>query len=161
DPSWSTVLLAHSLRSKEKLGIHKALQFIGDGHLMENDEVTAVNLFTVALEGFTSMDVHRSRAECMIRLGDIVRKNGDFVKALELWEAARPLFERCSQVNRVQDIDQRIGGMSQEVREQHERNLVQLAELNVPMAKVEALDEDSSDAEEVELEEEHVKLMAA
>ncbi|KAJ7755246.1 hypothetical protein B0H16DRAFT_1690371 [Mycena metata] len=40
--------------TQEKLAIHKAFQFIGDVHLMENDEVTAVTLFTVALEGFTS-----------------------------------------------------------------------------------------------------------
>ncbi|KAJ7715484.1 hypothetical protein B0H16DRAFT_1805318 [Mycena metata] len=34
---------AHSLKAKEKLGIHKALQFMGDVHLIENDEVTAAN----------------------------------------------------------------------------------------------------------------------
>ncbi|KAJ7733527.1 hypothetical protein B0H16DRAFT_163345 [Mycena metata] len=70
DSSWTIILLAHSLKTKEKLGVHKALQFIGDVHHRKNDDGTAVNLFTVALEGFTYMDVHRSRAECMIRLGD-------------------------------------------------------------------------------------------
>ncbi|KAJ7716614.1 hypothetical protein B0H16DRAFT_1701296 [Mycena metata] len=116
DPSWSMILLAHSLRAKKKLGIYKALQFIGDVHLMQNDELTAVSLFTFALDGFTYMDVHRSRAECMIRLGDIAKKNGDVLKALELWETAKPLFERSLQAKRVQDIDGRVGSISEETK---------------------------------------------
>ncbi|KAJ7720809.1 hypothetical protein B0H16DRAFT_381628 [Mycena metata] len=158
DPAWSTVFLAHSLRSKEKLGIYKALQFIGDVHLMENDEVTATNLFTIALDGFIFMDVHRSRAECMIRLGDIAKKNGDFLNALELWQTAGPLFEHSSQAKRVWDIAQRIDGISEEVKEQYQKNLARLAELNVPAGKVEEVD---SDAEELELEKEQVELIAA
>ncbi|KAJ7768472.1 hypothetical protein B0H16DRAFT_1453168 [Mycena metata] len=157
DPSWSIILLAHSLRAKEKLGIYKALQFIGDVHLMQNDEVSAVSLFTVALDGFTCMDVHRSRAECMIRLGNIAKNNGDALKALELWETARPLFERSSQAKRVQDIDERVGSISEETKEQHQKNLARLAELNVPAGKVEEVD---SDTEELGLEEEQIKLIA-
>ncbi|KAJ7715744.1 hypothetical protein B0H16DRAFT_496394 [Mycena metata] len=156
DPSWSIILLAHSLRAKEKLRIYKALQFIGDVHLMQNDGVTAVSLFTVALDGFTYMDVHRSRAECMIRLGDMAKKNGDLLKALELWETAKPLFERSSQAKRVQDIDERVGSISEETKEQHQKNLARLAELNVPAGKVEEVD---SDTEELGLEEEQVKLI--
>ncbi|KAJ7713222.1 hypothetical protein B0H16DRAFT_547379 [Mycena metata] len=158
DPSWSIILLAHSLRAKEKFGIYKALQFIGDVHLMQNDEdeLTAVSLFTVALDGFTYMDVHCSRAECMIRLGDMAKKNGDLLKALELWETARPRFERSSQAKRVQDIDERVESISEETKEQHQKNLGQLAEPNVPTGKVEEVD---SDTEELELEEEQVKLI--
>ncbi|KAJ7755262.1 hypothetical protein B0H16DRAFT_1690378 [Mycena metata] len=155
DPVWSIILLVHSLKLKEKLGTHKALQFIGDVHLMENNEVTAVSLFTVALDGFTYMDVHRSRAECMIRLGDIAKRNGDLLKALELWETARPLFECSSQAKQVQDIDERVGDISEEVKEQHQKNLAPLAELNVPAGKVEEV---NSDPEELELEEEQVLL---
>ncbi|KAJ7693991.1 hypothetical protein B0H16DRAFT_1904483 [Mycena metata] len=143
--------------AKEKPGIYKALQFIGDVHLMQNDEVSAVSLFTVALDGFTYMDVHRSRAECMIRLGDMAKKNGDLLKALELWETAKPLFERSSQAKRVQDIDERVSGISEETKEQHQKNLARLAELNVPAGKVEEVD---SDTEELGLEEEQVKLIA-
>ncbi|KAJ7774007.1 hypothetical protein B0H16DRAFT_1713849 [Mycena metata] len=124
---------------------------------MQNDEVTAVTLFTVALEGFTYMDVHRSRAECMIRLGDIFKKNRDFLKALELWEKAQPLFERSSQAKKVQDIDERVGGVSEEVKEQYQKNLAQLTKLNVPVGKVEEVD---SNAEEPELEEEQMELLA-
>ncbi|KAJ7760031.1 hypothetical protein B0H16DRAFT_1688922 [Mycena metata] len=158
DPSWSIVLLAHSLKAKEKLGIHKALQFIGDVYLMENEEATAVSLFTTALEGFTYMDVHYSRAECMIRLGDIAKKNSDGLKALELWETARALFERSSQAKRVQDIDERVGGISEEVKEQHQKNLAQLAKLNVPAGNVENVD---SDAKEPGLQKEQAELIVA
>ncbi|KAJ7770057.1 hypothetical protein B0H16DRAFT_1777129 [Mycena metata] len=161
DPSWSAVFLVHSLKAKEKLGIHKALQFIGNVYLMENNEVTAVNLFTIVLEGFTYMDVHRSRAECMIRLGDIAKKNGDVLKALELWETASPLFECSLQAKRVQEIEQRISGISEEIKELHQRNLAHLAELNAPVGAVEAVDKHSSDVEELELEEEQVELITA
>jgi hypothetical protein len=64
--SWTAVYLVNSLQRKEKLGIYKAFQFLGDVFLSQNDEHTATNLFTVALEGFTHMDVHHSRAECML-----------------------------------------------------------------------------------------------
>ncbi|KAJ7035328.1 hypothetical protein C8F04DRAFT_1233758 [Mycena alexandri] len=153
--SWTTIFLVHSLKAKERLGIHKALQFLGDVFLKENDEATAISLFTLALEGFSQMDVHRSRAECIIRLGDISKKNGDLLKALELWETARPLFERSSQVKRVQDIDERLAGIDEEVKEQHRINLAQLAELNAPAGKVEEVEDDSS---EDELEREREKI---
>ncbi|KAJ7742809.1 hypothetical protein B0H16DRAFT_1423246 [Mycena metata] len=119
DPSWSTVFLAYSLKQKEKLGIYKALQFIGYIFLKENDELTATSVLNLALQGFTQMDVHRSRAECAIRLGDISEKNGNFLKALELWDMARPLFECSSQMKRVQDIDERLARRDEGVREQH------------------------------------------
>jgi hypothetical protein len=64
--SWTTVFLVHSLKRKESLRIDKALQFLGDLFLSQEDKHTAISLFTVALEGFTQMDVHRSRAECML-----------------------------------------------------------------------------------------------
>ncbi|KAJ7310791.1 hypothetical protein DFH08DRAFT_756995, partial [Mycena albidolilacea] len=51
--SWTTVYLAHSLKFKEKLGIHKALQFLGDIFFFQADEDTAVSLFIIALKGFT------------------------------------------------------------------------------------------------------------
>ncbi|KAJ7723147.1 hypothetical protein B0H16DRAFT_1699068 [Mycena metata] len=101
----------------------------------ENDEVTAISLFTLALEGFTQMDVHRSRAECMIRLGDISKKNGDLLRALEFWETARPLFERSSQLKQVQDIDERLSGIGEDVKEQNQMNLNQLTRPHAPMGK--------------------------
>ncbi|KAJ7037320.1 hypothetical protein C8F04DRAFT_1180726 [Mycena alexandri] len=134
--SWATVFLVHSLQGKQKLEIHKALQFLGDVFLKENDEVTATSLFTLALEGFTQMDVHRSRAECMIRLGNISKKNSDFLRAVELWETAKPLFKRSSQLKQIQDIDRRLDKMGEDMKKQHQRNIAQLTELHAPMSRV-------------------------
>jgi hypothetical protein len=146
---WTTVFLVHSVRRREKLGIHKALQFLGDVFLAQDDEHTAINLFTVALEGFTYMDVHHSRAECMLRLGDISKGHGDLLKAVELWETARPLFERSSQVKKVENIDQMLAGIDGDVLEQYRTNLAHLAELNAPSGTVDEI-RDLSDIEDMD-----------
>ncbi|KAJ7882500.1 hypothetical protein B0H13DRAFT_1890802 [Mycena leptocephala] len=147
--SWTTAFLVHALKRKEKLGTYKALQFLGDVFLSQNDEHTATNLFTVALEGFTQMDVHCSRAECMLRFGDISMGHGDLLKAVEFWEAARPLFERSSQAKQVQHIDERVANISKDVLEQHRNNLAHLAELNALAGTVEELEDDLSDIEDL------------
>jgi hypothetical protein len=135
--NWPTVFLIHSLKSKEKLGVHKAVQFLGDLFLTKDDEDTAVSLFMVALEGFTYMDVHRSRAECLLRLGDISQGHRNFLMAVELWETARPLFECSSQMKQVKNIDERLASVGEDVRKQHRANLACLAELNTPAGPVE------------------------
>ncbi|KAJ7855380.1 hypothetical protein B0H13DRAFT_2577854 [Mycena leptocephala] len=159
--SWTTVFLVHSLKRKEKLGIFKALQSLGDIFLFQNDEHTATSLFTVALEGFTKMDVHCSRAECMLQFGDISIGHGDLLKAVEFWERARPLFERSSQAQKVQHINERLAGSI----EQHRNNLAHLAELNAPAGTIEELEDDLSDIEELDKvdmgEENELGLIAA
>ncbi|KAJ7742823.1 hypothetical protein B0H16DRAFT_1018535 [Mycena metata] len=149
DVSWSTVFFVYSLKQQERLGIHKALQFMGDIFLRENEEATAISLFTLALQGFTQMDVHCSRAECMIRLGDISKKNGDVLKALKLWEMARSLFEQSSQTKRIQNIHERLVSVDDSAKQQHQQNLTHLAELSLLSGQV---DEDDSDME-LELDE--------
>jgi tetratricopeptide (TPR) repeat protein len=119
---WPTVLLAYSLKSKEKLGVNKALQFLGDVFHTQNDEDTAVTLYMVALEGFTSMDVHQSRAECMLRLGDIFNGHGNLITAMGLWETARPLFVRSSQAKQAKAIDERLASVGENVRDQNRAN---------------------------------------
>jgi hypothetical protein len=145
--SWTAVFLVNSLKRKEKLGIFKALRSLGDMFLAQLDENTATNLFTVALEGFTQMDIHHSRAECMLRLGDISMVHSEPLKAVEFWERARPLFERSSQAKQVQCIDERVANISEDVLEQHRDNLACLAELNAPAGTIEELEEDLSDIE--------------
>jgi tetratricopeptide (TPR) repeat protein len=150
--SWTTVYFLHSLKFKENLGIHKALQFLGDIFHSHNNEETAVSLYTIALEGFTQMDIHRSRAECMLRLGDISKGHGDLLGALELWETARPLFERSSQAKQVEKIDGRLASVGEDVLEQHRKNLASLAELSAPLGIVEELEDEVSDIEELEVD---------
>jgi tetratricopeptide (TPR) repeat protein len=100
--------LAHSVKSKQRLEIHKALQFLGDWFQVQGDQETATTLFTVALDGFTLMDVHRSKAECMVQLADISELNGDVHRAITLWETARPLLERSSQSKQLVQIEAKL-----------------------------------------------------
>ncbi|KAJ7735030.1 hypothetical protein B0H16DRAFT_135502 [Mycena metata] len=120
--TWSVLYLCHAHMSREKLAFYKALLFIGD-LFIDMDEVTAESLFIVALAGFTFMDVHRSRAQCMLRLGDLAQKRGETTKAAELWTSARPLFERSLQAKDVAAIDMRLVALEQG----HKMSLAQLA----------------------------------
>ncbi|KAJ7806494.1 hypothetical protein B0H13DRAFT_1929594 [Mycena leptocephala] len=147
--SWTAIYLVNSLQRKEKLGIYKAFQFLGDVFHSQNDEYTAISLFTVALEGFTQMDVHRSRAECMLQLGDISKGHGDIFKAVEFWEAARPLFEHSSQAEQVQRIDERVANISEDVLKEHRNNLARLTELNAPAGHAQELEDDLSDIKDL------------
>ncbi|KAJ6572399.1 hypothetical protein DFH09DRAFT_1152872 [Mycena vulgaris] len=92
--TWAVVYMCYAQRSQQKLPLHKVLQFLGDFFLSKVDVETAENLFLVALEGFIQMDVHRSKAECMMLLGDLAKHRGDLLNAKALHEAAELLFER-------------------------------------------------------------------
>ncbi|KAJ7469444.1 hypothetical protein FB451DRAFT_1368522, partial [Mycena latifolia] len=132
--NWTITFLAHSLKVKRKLQVHKALQFLGDVNIADGDQQTAMSLFTVALEGFTKMDVHRSRAECMLQLGDISELHGDLHMAAELWKTARPLFERSSQTKQVGHINERLARI-RNLLEHHLESFIQLSALNAPVTR--------------------------
>ncbi|KAJ7118161.1 hypothetical protein C8R44DRAFT_738110 [Mycena epipterygia] len=129
---WPVIYLVQTHRTQEKLGLHKALCFIGDVFISEGDEDTAQSLFVVALEGSKYMDVHRSRADCMLRLGDNAKHRGDFRKAAKLWEEARPLFERSLQVNDVAQIDRRLAMAAQDMSDANHEALELLSKQEVP-----------------------------
>ncbi|KAJ7300621.1 hypothetical protein DFH08DRAFT_908348, partial [Mycena albidolilacea] len=141
-PGWTTIFLIHSLKLKAKLKVYKALQFLGQMFFTYKDENTAVSLFTVALVGFTYMDVHQSRAECMLRLGDISNRCGDLLKAAELWETARPLFEKSSQMTEVQCVDKRLSCVDSNVLDHHRENIVRLVRLEVPSGNLSHLEDE-------------------
>ncbi|KAJ7799379.1 hypothetical protein B0H14DRAFT_2903063 [Mycena olivaceomarginata] len=73
----------------------------------------ALPILTVALEGFTLMDVHKSRAECMQTIGDV--------------HFHQLLFERSLQEQAIVEIDVRL---AQELDKCHEANLVQVSNLS-------------------------------
>jgi tetratricopeptide (TPR) repeat protein len=148
--SWTTVYFAYSTKVKERLGINKALQFFGDIFLAQADEETAINLFTVALEGFTYMDVHYSRAECMLRLGHISKGHGDLLKAVEFWDAARLLFERSSQTKHIELVDERLASVGEHVLEKCRMNLVCLVEINAPTGIVGEAENELADIDDQE-----------
>ncbi|KAJ6521484.1 hypothetical protein DFH09DRAFT_1424951 [Mycena vulgaris] len=137
DQSWTIVYLVHASKSNQKLDLHKALQFLGDLFQAEAAQDTAVSLLTVALEGFTQMDVHCSRAECMLGLGYISRDNGDLLKAAELWRTARSLFERSSQAKKVSLIDEELLRIPGDVLDEHTRSLALLSDIHAPSAALE------------------------
>ncbi|KAJ7137053.1 hypothetical protein C8R44DRAFT_948811 [Mycena epipterygia] len=117
--TWTVLYLVQAQMTQEKLAVHKGLRFLGDIFLSEGDEHTAHNLFIVAFEGFTSMDVHHGKADCMLRLGDIARCRGNIVRAAELWKGARPLFEQSLQANDVSQIDTRLASLEQDMAMEH------------------------------------------
>ncbi|KAJ6533342.1 hypothetical protein DFH09DRAFT_1092573 [Mycena vulgaris] len=139
--SWMIVYLVHASKSQQKLDVHKALQFLGDIFCAEGDQDTAVSLLTVALEGFTQMDVHHSRAKCMLQLGYISKENGDVLKATEYWRSARSLFERSSQVKRVALIDEELLSITGDVLKEHTRSSTLVSEIRAPNAAFETTTE--------------------
>ncbi|KAJ7442841.1 hypothetical protein FB451DRAFT_1376850 [Mycena latifolia] len=136
--SWQVVYLAHSKKSQSKVDLYKAFQFLGDGFMLQGDEDTAHCLFQIALEAFTEMDIHHSRADCMLRLGDIAKHSGDLVKAVRLWKDARPLFERSSQAKEVAKIDTRLAAVDANHLRQHEKSLQYVRTLDAPTTSLHA-----------------------
>ncbi|KAJ7482452.1 hypothetical protein FB451DRAFT_1441711 [Mycena latifolia] len=133
---WTVVYLGYAKRLGNKIALHQALQFLGDVFQAEDDRATSTSLFTVALVGFTRMDIHRSRAECMLRLGDLAKGQGDVLKAIDLWKTARPLFERSSQAKQVIQINKRLAAVINNVLEETMDSVTHLRQLNAPIAAV-------------------------
>ncbi|KAJ7762882.1 hypothetical protein B0H14DRAFT_2633879 [Mycena olivaceomarginata] len=129
---WTTVFLAHAFKYHNNLTVHKALSSMGHILWAMGDLSTAQSMFTVALEGFTWMDVHRSRAECMLHLGEISQQRGDFEEAISSFKAARPLFERSSQVKDVEHVDSLVRSLEEEIERGHSTKVAYLSTLNVP-----------------------------
>ncbi|KAJ7128307.1 hypothetical protein C8R44DRAFT_732646 [Mycena epipterygia] len=113
--TWTVVYQGYATKIKDKLALHKALQFMGQMFLSQGDEETAWSLFIVALEGFTLMDIHHNRAQCMVCLGDISERRGDWEGAIQLWDEARQLFERSLQGKYLVQIDNRLAAVKQKL----------------------------------------------
>ncbi|KAJ7847720.1 hypothetical protein B0H14DRAFT_3138431 [Mycena olivaceomarginata] len=105
---WPVIFLAYAHKSQKQLALHKALLFLGDIFSCNADWDTASNLYTVGLAGFTYMDVHRGRAQCLLRLGDLANRQGHSTEANTFWQTARPLFERSLQARDVAQIDKKL-----------------------------------------------------
>jgi hypothetical protein len=75
------------------------------------------------------MDVHRGRAECMMRLGDLAEGQGHTSEAISHWKAARPLFEQSLQAKDVAHIDAKLLA----VEKAQQKALLELEDLNVPV----------------------------
>ncbi|KAJ7349728.1 hypothetical protein DFH08DRAFT_935707 [Mycena albidolilacea] len=105
---WPVTYLGYAYKTNDNFALHKALLCLGDVFIINKDGKTAANLYMLALEGFTQMDVHHSRAKCMIHLGDLANEQGHTSKAISLWQTARPLFEQSLQATDVAQIDVKL-----------------------------------------------------
>jgi tetratricopeptide (TPR) repeat protein len=146
---WAVVYLAFGMTTKNKIFTTKALRCIGD--LLVTEYETALNLFSAALDAFTFMDIHRDRADCMVRMAEIFESRGEMEKCVDLWRKARPLYERSCQEKEIIKIDAKLRSMAAVLKDD-ENPLQRLAQLNVPVralggTEVTKLDEDSADAE--------------
>jgi hypothetical protein len=110
----------------------QAFRCLGQIFSVEGDDETALSLFNVALDGFTFMDIHRWRADCMVQIANILYSRGEVMKAVRLWKAARPLFERSSQMKDMIKLDAKLAEVDSAVLVEYEEKLQHLAELCVP-----------------------------
>ncbi|KAJ7131294.1 hypothetical protein C8R44DRAFT_731531 [Mycena epipterygia] len=137
--TWTVIYLVQSQKTQEKLALYKALRCMGDVFLSAGDEDTAHSFFIVALEGFTDRDVHRNRADCMLRLGDIEKHGGNLLKAKGLWNMARPLFERSSQAKDIAQIDTRLASIDQDILDTQQKTSAHLSKFNMPKMSLDKL----------------------
>jgi hypothetical protein len=140
---WPVMYCGRAYTSKDKFELHKALVFLGDVFLATKDDETATNLYIAALEGFTHMDVHCSRAQCMVHLGDLSNAQGHTSRAVSFWMTARPLFEQSFQAKDVAKIEVRL----LTVNKAHQKSLLEPPTLSAPD---QSLDRESSEIQEVE-----------
>ncbi|KAJ7032411.1 hypothetical protein C8F04DRAFT_658825 [Mycena alexandri] len=108
---WACILMAFA-RKGNIIAVHQALRFFADVFLAQGEDETALSLLDVSLAGFTAADIHRSRAECMLRMGDLFHRRGNGEKAVEFWRMARPLFVRSLQAKEVAQVDERLHAFS-------------------------------------------------
>ncbi|KAJ7085558.1 hypothetical protein C8R44DRAFT_821456 [Mycena epipterygia] len=90
------------------------------------------------------MDIHHSRADCMLRLGDIAKDRGDSMKAEKLWKEARSLFERSSQVKDIAQIDTRLASINKAMSSKHQEapdNLTKMEALTTLLDEVSTVQE--------------------
>ncbi|KAF8207775.1 hypothetical protein K438DRAFT_1814199, partial [Mycena galopus ATCC 62051] len=103
------------------------------------------------------MDVHHSRAQCMLHLGDLASKHGCTSEAITFWEAAQPLFERASQTKDVAQIHSRLATWEKD----HHQALVKLETLHAPiqLGKEETLKIKGKDSVDKDTEEHTVPII--
>ncbi|KAJ6550483.1 hypothetical protein DFH09DRAFT_1501532 [Mycena vulgaris] len=132
---WAIILLAHGMITKSKGAIAKALRCAGD-LLVEHDEGTSLSLFSAALDTFTFMDVHRDKADCMVRIASIFERRGETRNTVNILQEAYSLYERSSQKQEMAKINMKLEGLIS-ILEQHVPQLQRLTELSVPVGDLE------------------------
>jgi hypothetical protein len=110
---WAVVYFASAQKANEPADRLEALRRLADVHMIMGDDETALHLFHTALKGGTSMGIYRLRAECMVGIGDIMLRCRETMQAMDIWEAAHPLFVRSSHRKDAALVNQRLQKLSQ------------------------------------------------
>ncbi|KAF9001132.1 hypothetical protein BDQ17DRAFT_1327363 [Cyathus striatus] len=96
------IMLILRARNYSQPYVHSGLRRIGDIFVNEGDDEVALSLFEASVFGYEKMDIHRGKADCMLRIGDIAFRKGDVEKAKDLWCKAIPLFQRAEQYSEAE-----------------------------------------------------------
>ncbi|KAJ7239880.1 hypothetical protein C8J57DRAFT_1245696 [Mycena rebaudengoi] len=129
---WAVIYLAFGMTTTNRVATTKALCCIGDLLVIDGDNNAALSLFMAALDSFTFMDIHRARADCMVRMAAIFQQQAEVRKTVDLLQRARPLYERSSQEKDIIKIDTKLRDV-EVLSKDHENPLQQLVKLNVPV----------------------------
>ncbi|KAF7323580.1 ATPase-AAA-core domain-containing protein [Mycena kentingensis (nom. inval.)] len=103
--AYAVVFLANGVKMQSHRQTLVAMTFLGELHFAKGDKTTAKSLFSAALDGLSRLDVHRYRANCLKRLGDLAE---DRERSRVLWEQARNLYERTMQKEAVKGVVRRL-----------------------------------------------------
>ncbi|KAJ7031485.1 hypothetical protein C8F04DRAFT_1262841 [Mycena alexandri] len=114
---WTAVCLAVGVITSDKLANMNALRRLAAICDIGGDQDTALSLLCVTLEGFKFMGVHRRIAECMVHMAEIWESREDFQLATQLLEAARPEFERATQVDKAAGIVEKLKSLRESLEE--------------------------------------------
>ncbi|KAJ7262876.1 hypothetical protein C8J57DRAFT_1231486 [Mycena rebaudengoi] len=120
---WAGLFFSLALKCKDMYQTMQAFRCFGQIFSAQHDDETALSIFKVALDGFTFMDVHRWRADCMVRIADIMNRRGEVMKAVELWKAAKPLFERSSQMKDMIKLEVKLAEVDSAVLVKYQEQL--------------------------------------
>ncbi|KAJ7592498.1 hypothetical protein C8J56DRAFT_885663 [Mycena floridula] len=103
------VILAYSALKSKAIDQLDALRKLGDIYLYrDGNETTALSVFEMVLEGYTARSIHSSQGDCMIRLAEILSRQGAVIQAKGYLVKAIPLFERSLQQDQVHLCQDRI-----------------------------------------------------
>ncbi|KAJ7115460.1 hypothetical protein C8R44DRAFT_984139 [Mycena epipterygia] len=94
---WAVLNLAHGKTTGSASILSWALRLLGDIFQADADDETSSALFQVALEEFNRMDIHRGKAECLLRLAEIAQKRGEG-GAMDFFMQARREFVKSGMV---------------------------------------------------------------
>ncbi|KAJ7800150.1 hypothetical protein B0H14DRAFT_3786346 [Mycena olivaceomarginata] len=123
---------------KNMLAVHQALQSLGDVFAQQGMDAEALGILAAALEGFTWMDVHQSRAECMRTMGDVHFRCRQSSTACIFGQRLDLCLNGHYRQRQVSEIDSRLAKVKEE-EEHHNTNVGYLSKLDVPTASLKQL----------------------